>query len=124
MSRDTINVGVIGFGIVGVGAVELLETNADWIAQRVGSRVVVKKVADLDWVRPRGYTLRPEQQTTDNDDIFEDPEIDIVIEAIGGVTPAKDFVAAALKRRKSVVTPNKELDCQAWRRIVESGLGS
>jgi len=109
MPRETINVGVIGFGTVGVGAVALLETNADWITKRVGSNVVVKKVVDLDWQTPRAITLRPEQQSSDVNAIFDDPEIDIVIEAIGGVKPAKNFVTTALQRGKSVVTPNKEL---------------
>ncbi len=109
MALDTIYIGVIGFGTVGVGAVELLETNAEWIAQRVGSRVVVKKIADVEWSRPRAYPVRPDQQTTNVNDILDDPEISIVIEAIGGLKPAGDFVAAALKRGKSVVTPNKEL---------------
>jgi homoserine dehydrogenase len=109
MAREQINVGVIGFGTVGVGAVELLETNADWIEQRVGSRVVVKTVVDLDWARERAYAIRPDQQSTKVSDIFDDPTIDIVIEAMGGVKPAKDFVATALARGKSVVTPNKEL---------------
>ena len=109
MSREVINVGVIGFGTVGVGAVTLLETNADWIAQRVGSRVVVKTVVDLDWERERDFMPRPEQRSTRVADVLDDPEIDIVIEAIGGVSPAKKFVAEALTRRKSVVTPNKEL---------------
>lgn len=109
MSRDQINVGVIGFGTVGIGAVQLLETNADWIAKRVGSRVTVKKVVDLDWSRERAHTIRPDQQSTDVNDVLEDPEIDIVIEAMGGVNPARKFISAALKRRKSVVTPNKEL---------------
>ncbi len=109
MSREVINVGVIGFGTVGVGAVQLLESNADWIAQRVGSRVVVKRVMDVDWTRPREYAIREDQQTTDVNAILDDPEIDIVIEAVGGIRHAKDAVIGALTRRKSVVTPNKEL---------------
>lgn len=109
MAHEQINIGVIGFGTVGVGAVELLETNADWIAQRVGSRVVVKTVVDVDWSRPRAYALRPDQQSTDADALFADPEIDIVIEAIGGIRPARELVTAALRHGKSVVTPNKEL---------------
>ena len=109
MSREAINVGVIGFGTVGVGAVQLLESNAEWIAQRVGSRVAVKTVVDIDWTRPREFTLRPDQRATKLEDVLDDPEIDIVIEAIGGVNPAKDVVAGALTRRKCVVTPNKEL---------------
>jgi homoserine dehydrogenase len=109
MAREQINIGVIGFGTVGMGAVQLLETNADWIAQRVGSRLAVKRVVDLNWAVSRAYTVTPAQQSTNVDDILGDPEIDIVIEAIGGVKPAKAFVATALSRGKSVVTPNKEL---------------
>ncbi len=124
MARDTIYVGVIGFGTVGVGAVELLETNADWIAQRVGSRVVVKKVVDLDWKTPRAYTIRPEQQSSNANDIFEDAEIDIVIEAMGGVKPAKDFVATALQRHKSVVTPNKELIAKHGAELLNIAAGA
>ncbi len=108
MSRE-INIGVIGFGTVGVGAVQLLESNADWVAQRVGARVRVKAVADLDWARSREYEISAEQRTTKVNDVLDDPEIDIVIEAMGGVKPAREFVAGALSRRKSVVTPNKEL---------------
>lgn len=109
MSREHINIGVIGFGTVGVGAVELLESNADWIAQRVGSHVAVKTVVDLDWARPRSYVLQPAQCSTNVYDILNDPEISIVIEAMGGIKPAREFVAAALRHGKSVVTPNKEL---------------
>lgn len=109
MSRDKIQVGVIGFGTVGVGAVKLLEQNEDWIAQRVGARVLVKKVVDLDWQRERAYDIRPDQQSCEVKDILDDPEIDIVIEAMGGVNPARQFITEALRKHKSVVTPNKEL---------------
>ena len=60
---ERINVGVVGFGTVGCGTVEVLERNAGWIAQRVGAPVAVKAVADVDWTRARGYSIRPE--TTD-----------------------------------------------------------
>lgn len=109
MVREQINVGVIGFGTVGMGAVELLDTNAAWIAQRVGSQVVVKTVVDLEWDRARDYTVDEARRSTKMAAVLDDPEIDIVIEAIGGVKAAKTVVEEALKRRKSVVTPNKEL---------------
>jgi len=124
MPREQINVGVIGFGTVGVGAVELLETNADWIAQRVGSRVAVKTVCDVDWSRERAFAVRPDQQTTDVNDIFNDPEIDIVIEAMGGVKPAKEFVSQALKHGKSVVTPNKELIAKHGAELLNTAAGA
>ncbi len=109
MVRKDINVGVVGFGTVGLGAVKLLESNADWIAQRVDARVLVKTVVDLDWSRDRGYSLRPDQQSTQAADVLENPEIDIVIEAMGGVRPAREFITTAMRHGKSVVTPNKEL---------------
>ncbi len=109
MAREQINVGVIGFGTVGVGAVQLLESNADWIAQRVGSRVVIDKIFDIDWTRPRSCQVRPDQQATDVAQVLENPAIDIVIEAMGGVNPALTYIGTALKNGKSVVTPNKEL---------------
>ena len=109
MSHKQINIGVIGFGTVGVGAVELLETNAEWIAQRVDAPVVVKTVVDLDWARERDYTIRADQQSRNAADVLENPDIDIVFEAMGGVKPAKEFIATALRHGKSVVTPNKEL---------------
>jgi transcriptional regulator with GAF, ATPase, and Fis domain len=84
---------------VGVGAVQLLESNAEWIAQRVGSRVVVKAVSDIDWSRPREFTVRKEQQVTQFEQILDDPEIDIVIEAIGGIKVAREVVTGALTRQ-------------------------
>lgn len=109
MAREQINIGVIGFGTVGVGAVQLLEKNAAWINQRVGSKLVVKKVVDLDWEREREYTITAEQQSTDATDVLTDPDIDIIIEAVGGVGFARKVVTEALQHGKSVVTPNKEL---------------
>ncbi len=109
MAREQINIGVIGFGTVGVGAVQLLETNSAWINQRVGSKLVVKKVVDLDWERTREYSITAEQQSTDATDVLTDPDIDIIIEAVGGVGFARKVVTEALQHGKSVVTPNKEL---------------
>jgi len=109
MAKDVINIGVIGFGNVGSGAVQTLQENAHAIEMKVGTKLVVKKIADLDWDRPREITLSPNQRTTDAKAVLDDPEIDIVVEAIGGVKPAKDFILTALRNGKHVVTPNKEL---------------
>ena len=108
MKKD-IRIGVIGFGIVGSGAVKILIEHADSIARKVGSRLIVKRIADLDITTPRPVEIDKSILTTNADLIIDDPEIDIVVETIGGLKPAGDFIRRSLKSGKSVVTANKEL---------------
>jgi len=107
--KDVINVGLIGFGTVGAGAVRILAQNAESIARKVGSKIVVKRIADLDITTPRPVHVDPSVLTTNAAEILDDPSIDIVIETIGGVKPAGDFIRTALANGKHVVTANKEL---------------
>lgn len=107
--KDTINIGLIGFGKVGAGAVAILQENAASIARKVGSALRVAKVADLDITTPRPVKVDPSILTTDANEIINDPSIDIVVETIGGVKPAGDFIRRSLENGKHVVTANKEL---------------
>ncbi len=109
MSRKQINVGLIGMGIVGTGAAKVLVENADLITAKVGIPVKLVKVADKDIITQRPVELDPSVFTTDANELLNDPDIDIVIELIGGVHPAKEFVHTALANGKHVVTANKEL---------------
>ncbi len=118
MARD-INVAVIGYGTVGMGAVKLLEENAAWVAHRVGAKVNVARVVDLDWVREREYMPAVEKRTSNAAEVFADPDIHVIIEAMGGIKPAREFVTAALKSGKSVVTPNKELIAKYGAELLE-----
>ena len=104
-----IQVGLIGFGTVGTGVVRLLADNGGLIADKLGARLVLKRIADLDTTTDRGVTLLPGVLTRDVNDILTDPEISIVIELIGGYEPAKSFVLKALAAGKHVVTANKAL---------------
>ena len=104
-----INVGLIGFGTVGTGVVKLLAENAGLIADKLGARLVLKRIADLDTTTDRGVALAPGVLTNNVNDIFDDPEISIVIELIGGYEPAKTFVLKALAAGKHLVTANKAL---------------
>jgi homoserine dehydrogenase len=106
---DKINVGIIGFGTVGAGTVEVLYANRDIIRNRVGSDIEVKKIADLDVQSDRGIPVSPDLLTTDAMDVINDPDIDIVVELIGGVEKAKDYLLKAMKKGKHVVTANKAL---------------
>lgn len=107
--KDVINIGLIGFGVVGSGAVQILYENSESIARKVGSRLAITKIADLDITTPRQISVDPGILTTNADEIINDPNIDIMVETIGGVSPAGDFIRRALRAGKHVVTANKEL---------------
>jgi len=106
---NEIKVGLIGFGNIGAGVVRLLQENAQTVQQKVGSGIILKRIADLDITSDRGVSVDPAMLTTDVNDIFNDPEISIVIELIGGYEPAKTFVLKAIEAGKHVVTANKAL---------------
>jgi homoserine dehydrogenase len=109
MKNERINVGIIGFGIVGSGTAKVLLQNKDILQERLGFELNLKKIADLDIKTDRGIKVPKGVLTTDINDIFNDPEIDIVVELIGGIRPAKDFILKAIQKGKHVVTANKAL---------------
>ncbi len=106
---NNIQVGLIGFGNIGAGVVRLLQENADVIRSKVGTGIVLKRIADLDITSDRGVIVDPGLLTTSVDDILNDPEISVVIELIGGYEPAKTFVLKAIEKGKHIVTANKAL---------------
>ncbi len=106
---NDIKVGLIGFGNIGAGVVKLLQENADVIRNKVGAGIVLKRIADLDITSDRGVKVDPAVLTTDVNAIFDDPEISVVIELVGGYEPAKTFVLKAIEKGKHIVTANKAL---------------
>ncbi|MBP5640097.1 MAG: homoserine dehydrogenase [Victivallales bacterium] len=106
---NIINIGIIGFGTVGAGVAESIMNNADIITKRVGFTPVVKRIADLDITTDRGISVPEGVLTTNAEDIFNDPDIQIVVELVGGTTIAKTFILKALNAKKNVVTANKAL---------------
>ncbi len=106
---DTINVGLLGFGTIGTGVVKNIQNNGDVIAQRLGCRVELARIADLDIETDRGVSLEKGILTTDVEAVLSGPDIDIVIELIGGYEPAKSFILKAIANGKHIVTANKAL---------------
>jgi homoserine dehydrogenase len=104
-----INIGLLGVGTVGTGIAKILINNEALIASKLGARLNLKRAADLDIERDRGISFAKGVLTTDPMDVINDPEIDIVIEMIGGVTFAKDLILKAIDNGKHVVTANKAL---------------
>jgi homoserine dehydrogenase len=114
-----INVGIIGFGTVGAGTVEVLTKNREIIASRVGAAVNIKKIADLDIESDRGVRVDRALLTTEAMDVIEDTEISVVVELMGGLEKAKDYIMKAMERGKHVVTANKALLAECGREIYE-----
>jgi len=106
---EQIKVGIIGFGTVGAGTVEVLLKNRDIISSRVGSEVVIRKIADLDIDSDRGISIDSALLTREAMEIIEDPDIQIVVELMGGLEKAKEYILKAMKNGKHVVTANKAL---------------
>ena len=104
-----IGLGLLGFGTVGAGVVEGLQRNADLLARRTGVKLVLRKIADLDLERDRGVKVDKSILTRDAKAVIEDPNIQIIIELIGGVGIARQLVEKALALGKPVVTANKKL---------------
>lgn len=102
-------VGLIGFGTVGSGVVRLLQDNGDLLRRRLGAEIVLKKIADIDIERPRMVSVGRGLLTADAGEILGDPEIDIVVELVGGYEPSRSFILQAMRNRKHVVTANKAL---------------
>ncbi|MFO7577080.1 MAG: homoserine dehydrogenase [Pelovirga sp.] len=104
-----IHVGLIGFGTIGTGVVRVLQHNAEIIEQRLGAPIRLLKIADLDITSDRGVVLPDGMLTTDVDEVINNPDIDVVIELIGGYEPARSFILSAIANGKHIVTANKAL---------------
>lgn len=104
-----IKVGLMGFGIVGTGTAKILIEDMDLISQKLSSRLTLARIADLDIETPRPVTVDPAILTTDAHEIIRDPEIDIVVETIGGTGIAKELILKAIHAGKHIVTANKAL---------------
>ncbi len=104
-----IKIGLLGFGTIGAGVVKLLAKNSALLEEKLGARLSLKKIADLDITTDRGVSVEPGVLTTNVDDVLCDPEISMVIELIGGYEPAKSFVLKAIANGKHIITANKAL---------------
>ncbi len=101
-----VNVAILGYGVVGSGVAEVIKKNSESIRQRAGTEIKVKWILDI-----RDFPDSPDKDvlTKNADDVFNDSEVSIVVETIGGARIAHEFTKRALMAGKSVVTSNKEL---------------
>lgn len=104
-----VNLGMIGGGTVGSGVFHALQQNGALMASRLGVKLAFRKIAVKALDEPRPYPITRSLLTTDWQDVVNDPEIQVVIELVGGTGIAKTMVLAALSKGKTVVTANKAL---------------
>ena len=116
----TVKVGLIGFGTIGCGVVEILQGNQNIIKDRLGASIEVIKIADLDITTDRGVKVDSGVLTTNIDEVLDHPDIDIVVELIGGYEPARSFILKAINNKKHVVTANKALLAQHGEEVFSS----
>jgi homoserine dehydrogenase len=109
LQGNVVRIGVLGCGNVGASFVQLVAEQADAIEARTGLRLEVTKVAVRNVSRERGVALPDSVVTRDAHAVVADPDIDLVVEVIGGIEPARELIVAALAAGKPVVTANKEL---------------
>lgn len=120
MQKTQMKVGLLGFGTIGTGVVRVFQQNAELIKQRTGLDLQLTRIADLDITTDRGVTLPDGVLTTDADAVLTDPEIDVVIELIGGYKPALQFILKAIAHGKHIVTANKALMAVHGEEIIEA----
>jgi homoserine dehydrogenase len=109
VGEAAIRIGLIGFGTIGSGVIKLLQRNRTAIRDRLGVRLDLVRIADIDTTRDRGVKLGRGVLVNDARRILDDPSIDIVIELMGGTGIARRFVMDAIAAKKDVVTANKAL---------------
>ncbi len=109
MSAPSLQIGLAGFGNVGAGVYKNIQKNRHLLRERSGRDLVVRRIAVRDPVKIREVELPSELVTTNLDDLVLDPEIDLIVELIGGIDRAFEFVKSALENGKAVVTGNKAL---------------
>jgi len=107
--KESIGIGLMGLGVVGGGVAKALTERAEAIAAQVGCPLRLRKILERDLAKTRASKMEPHLFTTDAAEVIGDPEIDIIIEALGGERPAFDFIKEAMGRGKHVVTSNKEV---------------
>ncbi len=122
--EDRVRIGVLGCGHVGSALVRLVHENADVIEARAGVPLEVTRIAVRDLGRDRGLPVPARCFTDDPMSVAGDPDVDIVVEVMGGIEPARTFIVEALLGGKPVVTANKELVAAHGRELFETAEGA
>jgi len=117
----TVNIGIIGLGVVGKGVYEAIRKNGDLISRKTGVSLAIKGVCDKDKKALAGISAGDVPvRTSSADDLIKDDDIDIIVELIGGIDPARGIIRDSLAAGKNVVTANKALLSEHWEELFRT----
>jgi homoserine dehydrogenase len=117
-ARKNINIGLMGLGVIGGGMVKVLINKPETLAREAGSKLVLKKVLEKDLSKHGSLGVDRAIFTTKFEDLAENPEIDVIVELMGGEHPAFEYMKEALIHGKHVVTANKEVMSKHWAELL------
>ncbi len=119
MKRNKIGIGLLGMGTVGGGVASLLKINGESIEEKAGAELQIKKILVRDLSKARTIEFPPATFTLNAEEVLQDPEIDLVVELMGGIDEARNYIEEALKRGKFVVTANKDVMARFGPELLE-----
>jgi homoserine dehydrogenase len=123
-SKSPVRIALLGCGTVGGGVIRLIQENAEFLAMRVGAPLEIAHVLVRDAVKDRVAECRREWLTTDPEVVFADPEVDLLVEVMGGEQPAKAYLERAIAAGKGVVTANKYLLAKHGPALVKAAIAA
>jgi len=118
VARKDIGIGLMGLGVIGSGVVKVLMGKPDTLTRESGSKLVLRRILEKDQAKHGSQGIERGIFTTQFEEIVENPEIDIVVEVIGGEQPAFDYIKEAMTRGKHIVTANKEVMSKHWGELL------
>ncbi|TBL81615.1 homoserine dehydrogenase [Paenibacillus thalictri] len=113
-----IKVGLLGLGTVGTGVVRIVENHQEDLVSQTGTPIEIAKILVQDPSKQRNVAIHPDKLTDNPREILENEEIDVIVEVMGGIDPAKTYILEALERGKHIVTANKDLMALYGREIL------
>ena len=120
MNKNVIKAALLGFGTVGTGVYKVLKNQEKEMSAKIGCKVEIKKILVRNIEKAAAKIEDASLLTSQWDEIINDPEIEIVIELMGGINPAKEYILSALKAGKHVVSANKDLIAVHGKEILET----
>ncbi|MGG4439156.1 homoserine dehydrogenase [Brevibacillus fortis] len=119
MEKQSIKLGLMGFGTVGTGVVRIIQAHQEDLQKQTGLSIEISRILVKDAEKSRNIPSMESALTTDPASLLDDPEIEVIVEVIGGIHPAKEYILGALERGKHVVTANKDLMALHGAEILE-----
>ncbi|WP_100400112.1 homoserine dehydrogenase [Bacillus sp. FJAT-44742] len=107
--NSRVGIGLLGLGTVGSGVIQIIKEHQEELQHQVGSPITIEKVLVKDVEKQRSIEIDTDKLTTSPDEVISDPDVDVVIEVMGGIHEAREYILKALQQKKHIVTANKDL---------------